>query len=88
VEKVLLATPAFNAAFEYDIDLQLTDDVFALLDQGQPFVSYDFEELAADPAFHNAVEELLFVHSGFTMWRLRISDRIDLIQQKLAATEP
>jgi len=88
IENSLLVTPAFRRPIEYDIDLQLTDDFFVLVDQGERYVSYDFEALASDPAFYNAVEELLFVHSGFAMWRSRISDRIEGIQQNLAASEP
>ena len=88
VENALLVTPAFRRPVEYDIDLQLTDEVFALVHQGGQYVSYDFEALASDPAFYNAVEELLFIHSGFTRWRQRISDRIDVILQKLATSEP
>ncbi len=87
IENALIVTGAFKGAFEYNIDLRLTEDTFALIDQGQSFVSYDFEALASDPAFHNAVEELLLVHSGFTMWRSRISNRIDAIQKNLATSE-
>lgn len=87
IENALLWTPDLKAAYEYDTGLQITDDFFALIDEGERYVSYDFEALAADPAFENAVEELLFVHSGFTMWRKRINDRIDDIQQQLATSE-
>lgn len=88
VENALLVTPAFRLPVEYDIDFQLTDDFFALVDQGEQYVDYDFEALSSDPAFYNAVEELLLIHSGFTMWRQRISNRIDTIQQSLAASKP
>ena len=83
VEKILLATPAFTGAFDYDTDLRLTEDMFAQVNQTQRNVTYDFETLAADPAFENAVEELLVVHSGLALWRSRISDRIDVIQRRL-----
>ena len=87
VDNALLWIPDLKVAYEYDIDFQLTEEFFALVDQGERYVSYDFEALAADSAFENALEELLFVHSGFTMWRKRISDRIDVIQQQLALSE-
>ncbi|MEM6899727.1 MAG: hypothetical protein AAF583_08160 [Pseudomonadota bacterium] len=87
IENAALWIPDVKAAYEYDIDFQLTDDFLASVDQGERYVSYDFEALAADPAFENAVEELLFLHSGFTIWRKRISDRIDDIQQQLALSE-
>ena len=86
-EYSLLFTKDFRRAFELDIDLRLTEDVFALGKQEQPLVSYDFEALVSDPDFYKAAEELLFMHSGSTMWRQRISDRIDVIQQNLAATD-
>ncbi|MEM9014365.1 MAG: DUF6090 family protein [Pseudomonadota bacterium] len=88
IENALLWTPDYKVAYQYDIDFQLTEDFFALVDQGERYVSYDFEALAAEPAFENAVEELLFVHSGFTMWRKRISERIDAIEERLAANAP
>lgn len=88
IENALLWIPDLVAAYEYDIGLQLTDDFFALVDEGERYVSYDFEALASDPAFYNAVEELLLTHSGFTMWRKRVSARIEVIQQRLATSEP
>ena len=87
IDTVLLATDAYTGAFEYNTDMRLSEDIIILLDHGQRFVSYDFEALAADQDFHNAVEQLLFVHSGLTMWRERISVRVDDIQKKLAASE-
>ena len=87
VENSLLVTPDFRRPVEYDIDFQLTEDFFALVNEGVGYVSYDFEALASDPAFYNAVEELLLIHSGFTMWRKRINARIDVILQKLATSE-
>jgi hypothetical protein len=34
------------------------------------------------------VEQLLFVQSGFTLWRQRISSRVDAIQQRLSEIAP
>jgi hypothetical protein len=39
---------------------------------------------SAAPAFENAAEQLMFVHSGFVLWRQRISERVDMIQQRLS----
>lgn len=87
IQHIMLSRTAFKEAFEYDINLQLTEEVFALIEEGQSLVHYNFEELASDPTFHNAVEELLFAHSGFTLWRKRISNRISVIQQNIAANK-
>mgnify|MGYP000691732431 FL=1 len=82
------AMGAFTAAFEYDADLRLTSDAFEVGTDVGPAVSYDFEALAAAPAFENAAEQLMFTHSGFTLWRLRISARIAQIQQLLSEVGP
>ena len=87
-EYSLLFTEAFRRGFNYNVDMKLTEDAFALIEQGLPVVSYDFEALVSDPSFYDAAEELLFMHSGTILWRQRISDRIDAIQQSLAESEP
>ena len=80
-------TDPYKGAFEYDTDLRFSEELITSFDHGQRFVSYDFEALVANRDFHNAVEELLFVHSGLTLWRERISGRVNDIQKKLAASE-
>lgn len=87
VETVLLMTDPYKGAFEYDTDLRFSEELITSFDHGQRFVSYDFEALVANRDFHNAVEELLFVHSGLTLWRERISGHVNDIQKKLAASE-
>lgn len=87
IDTVLLATDAYTGAFEVDTEMRFSEDLITALDHRQRFVSYDFEALAADQDFQNAVEQLLFVHSGLTLWRERISVRVDDIQTKLAASE-
>ncbi|MEL7298259.1 MAG: hypothetical protein AAGJ86_11410, partial [Pseudomonadota bacterium] len=87
VDYLFLFTPDFRQAFEYDIDLQLTEEVFAMFESGKPNVHYDFEKMVVDPAFRNAVEELMFIHSGSVMWRKRISARVDEIRQNLADSQ-
>jgi len=47
-------------------------------------VTYDFESMVADPAFQEAAEQLMFMHSNALLWRTRISDRVQRIQQMLA----
>ena len=74
----------FTARFEYDIDaFFFTDDLQLKL--GQPAIAaYDFDAMVADTTFHDAAEQLVFVHTLYSMWRLRISDRVERIQQMLA----
>ncbi|MEL6789079.1 MAG: hypothetical protein AAFU58_00150 [Pseudomonadota bacterium] len=85
-EYCLIFTEAFRRGYNYSTDIQLTEDAFALIEPGQSIVSYDFEALVSDPAFHDATEEFLFMHSGTILWRKRISDRIDVIRQRLTET--
>lgn len=79
-EIIMLSVRDYTSAFEYDVDVRLTEDVFATGGEGPSLVSYDFNALAADPAFRDAAEQLLFVHSGFILWRSRISERVESIQ--------
>jgi hypothetical protein len=85
---VMESLGAYTSAFKYDDDLRLTVEVFENSTEAGPFVSYDFDALAADPAFENAAEQLLFFHSGFILWRQRISTRVDAIQQRLSEIGP
>ncbi|MEM0987081.1 MAG: hypothetical protein AAGJ32_12615 [Pseudomonadota bacterium] len=87
-EYSLLFTEAFRRGFDYNVEIELTEEAFALIEQGLPVVSYDFEALVSDPDFYQAAEELMFMHSGTILWRNRISDRLDGIQQNLADSEP
>ncbi|MEN0078509.1 MAG: hypothetical protein AAF753_05285 [Pseudomonadota bacterium] len=87
-EYSLLFTGAFRRGFNYNVDIELTEEAFALIEQGVPVVSYDFQAMVSDPDFYEAAEELMFMHSGTILWRKRISDRIDVIQQSLAESEP
>mgnify|MGYP001794994776 CR=1 FL=1 len=84
-EYSLLYTEAFRRQVDYRVDIMLSEEQFALNEQAEPYVLYEFEALVADPDFHNATEELLFMHSGTILWRKRISDRIDAIQERLEA---
>jgi hypothetical protein len=75
---------AFTSRFEYDIEANFfTDDLQLILDP-PAIATYDFDAMVADAAFHNAAEQLVFVHSLYSMWRLRISDRVERIQKMLA----
>lgn len=84
MDNVLLLTGAYTAAFEYDVDSRFTEGALALNDGARALVFYDFEALAADPAFHNAAEELMVLQGNFTLWRTRISERVEDIQEQLA----
>jgi len=75
---------SFTSRFEYDIEaFFFTDDLQLKLDQ-PAIATYDFDAMVADTAFQDAAEQLVFVHSLYSMWRLRISDRVERIQQMLA----
>jgi hypothetical protein len=70
-------------------DLQLSQALFdGTGENTEAPVFYDFDALSADPAFENAAEHLMFVHSGFVLWRQRISARVEAIQQRLAGNTP
>jgi hypothetical protein len=81
------ATEAYTAAFNYEADLRLTAHVFEVGADVGAALTYDFESLAADPDFENAAEQLLFTHTGYTLWREAISERIEEIQQLLLETK-
>ncbi|EED31533.1 conserved hypothetical protein [gamma proteobacterium NOR5-3] len=80
------ATEAYTSAFDYEADLQFTAQTFKVGSDVGASLIYDFETLTADPEFENAVEQLLFTHSGYTLWRERVSERIAKIQQLLSNT--
>lgn len=75
----------FVSEFSYDLDFPFFNDGLNLNTDNPAIASYDFAAMAGNPAFINAAEQLVYVHSLYTMWRLRISARIDAIQQRLTA---
>ncbi len=86
VDMALGVQQPFNAHFEYDIEgYFFTEDLQLELDQ-PAIATYDFDAMVADSAFHEATEQLFFVHSLYSLWRLRISKRVERIQQMLAET--
>jgi hypothetical protein len=88
IDMAMSAMGPYTSAFSYGIDLRLTEEIFDLSSKAP--VYYDFNTIAADEEFENAAEHLMFVHSGFVLWRSRISDRVDAIHQRLteAAASP
>jgi hypothetical protein len=88
LDMVMQTLTSYSAAFKYDEDLQFSEELFDKRSGAPLPVSYDFDAMANDPAFENAVEQLLFVQSGFTLWRQRISSRVDAIQQRLSEIAP
>ena len=84
VDMVVGVQQPFTARFEYDIEaLFFTDHRQLKLDQ-PAIATYDFDAMVADTAFHDAAEQLAFIHSLYLMWRLRINERLERIQQMLA----
>jgi hypothetical protein len=88
IDLVMGSFQAYTSAFGYAEDLQLSESLFRGSAETGALVSYDFDALAADPTFENAAEQLMFVHSGFVLWRQRISQRVDAIQQRLSEIGP
>jgi hypothetical protein len=84
IDLAMGAVPGYVSAFNYDDNLQLNAELFANATETSELVSYDFDALSTDLAFENAAEQLMFVHSGFVLWRQRISERVDAIQQRLS----
>ena len=83
MDMIMGALPAYKSAFSYATDMQLSEGIFAKGGQATDQVIYDFDELSADPGFEDAVEKLLFVHSGLVVWRSRVSSRVDAINKQL-----
>lgn len=77
------ALPNYAAAFSYNNELNLTVALFEGEAETSGLVTYDFEKLSKDAAFANSAEQLMFTHSGVILWRKRISERVDEIQQRL-----
>ncbi|MBI1391936.1 MAG: hypothetical protein GC152_04265 [Alphaproteobacteria bacterium] len=78
----------FSAAFQYDIGAPFFSDLLQLDAESPAIGAYDFNAMASDEEFMNAAEQLVFVHSLYTMWRTRIRDRITAIQHQLGETAP
>ena len=85
-EYSFLFTEAIRRGSNYSVEIELTEEAFALIEQEYPLVTYDFDAMVSDADFYEAAEELLFMHSGTILWRKRISERIDEIQRQLAAS--
>jgi hypothetical protein len=88
IDLVMGAFREYTSAFGYTVDLQMSQELFdGTGEETSAPVIYDFDALSADPAFENAAEHLILVHSGFVLWRQRISTRVEAIQQRLAQTK-
>jgi hypothetical protein len=89
IDLVMAGFREYTSSFGYGTDLQLSQALFdGTGENTEAPVFYDFDALSADPAFENAAEHLMFVHSGFVLWRQRISARVEAIQQRLAGNTP
>ncbi|MGX6648889.1 hypothetical protein ACWCOP_13210 [Maricaulaceae bacterium MS644] len=78
----------FSAAFEYDLGAPFFPNSLEFGEVVPPIGAFDFEEMAGDEAFINAAEQLVFVQTLYSMWRLRISARIEAIQGQLEREAP
>ncbi|WP_395339519.1 hypothetical protein PN836_014730 [Ningiella sp. W23] len=82
-DMVMHALPNYAAAFSYNDELNITSALFEGKAEASGLVTYDFEKLSKDTAFENSAEQLMFVHSGFILWRKRIGERVDKILERL-----
>lgn len=76
----------YTSAFAYDASLELSQALFEGAIEVDEMVSYDFDALVNNPEFHDAAELLMFVHSGFVLWRQRISKQVNAIERTLSAS--
>lgn len=78
----------YTSAFQYAIDASFFTDDLQLNTEDPAIADYDFTAMASDPAFKNAAEQLVFIHSLTSMWRRRIDQQIERIQLQLSGDTP
>jgi hypothetical protein len=84
IQSTVSVQGAFNIRFDLDVE-GLTYQTVDVVNFVAPIKAYNFEQMADDPAFINAAEQLALLHSTGSLWRARISQRVEAIQQRLEA---
>jgi len=84
IDMTMAVIVPYTSAFQYAIDASFYTDDLQLNTENPAIADYDFTAMAADPAFQNAAEQLVFIHSLTSMWRRRIDQRIESIQLQLS----
>ncbi len=88
VDMTMTVIVPYTSAFQYAIDASFYTADLQLNTEHPTIADYDFTAMAADPAFQNAAEQLVFIQSLYSMWRRRIDRRIDSIQLQLSGDTP
>jgi len=88
VDMTMAVVVPYTSAFQYAIDASFYTDDLQLNTENPTIADYDFTAMTADPAFQNAAEQLVFIHSLYSLWRRRIDRRIDSIQLQLSGATP
>ena len=77
----------FNKASKLDVESPFFDETLYATDIRPPISEFNFESMAVNDDFENAVEDLVFLQNLALMWRLRIDARIENIQDRLEETK-
>lgn len=88
IDMTMAVIVPYTSAFQYAIDASFFTDDLQLNTEDPAIADYDFTAMAAEPAFQNAAEQLVFIHSLTSMWRRRIDQRIESIQLQLSGDTP
>lgn len=75
---------AYNIHFDLDVE-RLTYQTGDVVNFAAPIEAYSFEQMTADLEFINAAEHFALLHSTVSLWRSRIDQRVEAIQQRLEA---
>ncbi|MEM9840893.1 MAG: hypothetical protein AAF830_17310 [Pseudomonadota bacterium] len=73
----------FSRHHSIDLNWTLTESIADLSVADPGIAKIDFEAMVEDPEFENAAEEFYRLHNYYTMWRLRIDERVDAILERL-----
>ncbi len=88
IDMTMAVLVPYTSAFQYAIDASFFTDDLQLNIENPAIADYDFTAMAADPAFQNAAEQLVLIHSLTSMWRRRIDQRVESIQLQLSGDTP
>ena len=88
IDMTMAVIVPYTSAFQYAVDASFFTDDLQLNTEDPAIADYDFTAMAADPAFQNAAEQLVFIHSLYSMWHRRIDRRIESIQLQLSGDTP
>jgi hypothetical protein len=73
-----------NRGFEFDMESSIFTDALQINFHEGPITAYDFRALSSDADFKDAVEQMWFVQNASVLWRRRIMNRVEEIQEYLS----